>query len=56
MNNYNKGKSEYYSKKDWSKNTKGSYQKKEDKKETQGQGCLSYINKGHKIPLSCRIQ
>ena len=33
-NNY-KGKSEYYGKKDWNKNTKGSYQKKDDKKESK---------------------
>ena len=28
-----KGKNDYYGKKDWNKNTKGSYQKKEDRKE-----------------------
>ena len=33
-NNY-KGKNDYYGKKDWNKNTKGSYQKKEDKKESK---------------------
>ena len=33
-NNY-KGKNEYYGKKDWNKNTKGSYQKKDDKKESK---------------------
>ena len=54
-NNY-KGKTEYYGKRDWNKNTKGSYQKKDDKKRVQGQGCASYSNKGCKIPLSCRIQ
>ena len=30
-----KGKNDYYGKKDWNKNTKGSYQKKEDKKESK---------------------
>ena len=30
-----KGKNEYYGKKDWNKNTKGSYQKKDDKKESK---------------------
>ena len=33
-NNY-KGKNDYYGKKDWNKNSKGSYQKKEDKKESK---------------------
>ena len=33
-NNY-KGKNDYYGKKDWNKNTKGSYQKKDDKKESK---------------------
>ena len=33
-NNY-KGKNNYYGKKDWNKNTKSSYQKKEDKKESK---------------------
>ena len=33
-NNY-KGKNDYYDKKDWNKNTKGSYLKKEDKKESK---------------------
>ena len=37
------------------KNNKSSYQKKDDKKGIQGQGCLPYINQGCKIPLSCRI-
>ena len=30
-----KGKNDYYGKKDWNKNTKGSYQKKEDRKESK---------------------
>ena len=33
-NNY-KGKNDYHGKKDWNKNSKGSYQKKEDKKESK---------------------
>ena len=41
---------------DWNKNTKGSYQKKDGQQRIQGQGCLSYSNKRCKVPLPCRIQ
>ena len=51
-----KGKNEYYGKKDWNKNTKGSYQKKDEKKESKEQGCVSDSYKGCQILLSCRIQ
>ena len=47
-NNY-KGKSEYYGKKDWNKNTKGSYQKKDDKKESKDKDVYLTLTKDVKF-------
>ena len=51
-----KGKNNYYGKKDWNKNSKGSYQKKEDKKESKDKDVYLTLIKGCQILLSCRIQ
>ena len=49
-NKYNyKGKSEYYGKKDWNKNTKGSYQKKDDKKESKDKDVYLTLKKDIKF-------
>ena len=45
QNNYHKSKSEYYGKKDWNKNTKGSYQKKDDKKESKDKDVFLTLQK-----------
>ena len=47
-NNY-KGKSEYYGKKDWNKNTKGCYQKKDDKKESKDKDVYLTLTKDVKF-------
>ena len=47
-NNY-KGKTDYYGKKDWNKNTKGSYQKKEDKKESKDKDVYLTLTKDIKF-------
>ena len=44
-----KGKNEYYGKKDWNKNTKGSYQKKEDKKESKDKDVYLTLTKDVKF-------
>ena len=46
--NYN-GKNDYYGKKDWNKNTKGSYQKKEDKKESKDKDVYLTLRKDVKF-------
>ena len=48
VSNY-KGKSEYYGKKDWNKNTKGSYQKKDDKKESKDKDVYLTLTKDIKF-------
>ena len=45
----------YYGKKDWNKNTKSSYQKKDDKKESKDKDVYLTLTKRRQIPLSCRI-
>ena len=47
-NNY-KGKTEYYGKKDWNKNTKGSYQKKDDKKDSKDKDVYFTLTKDVKF-------
>ena len=47
-NNY-KGKNDYYGKKDWNKNTKGSYQKKDDKKESKDKDVYLTLTKDVKF-------
>ena len=47
-NNY-KGKNDYYGKKDWNKNTKGPYQKKEDKKESKDKDVYLTLTKDVKF-------
>ena len=47
-NNY-KGKNNYYGKKDWNKNSKGSYQKKEDKKESKDKDVYLTLTKDIKF-------
>ena len=47
-NNY-KGKNDYYGKKDWNKNSKGSYQKKEDKKESKDKDVYLTLTKDVKF-------
>ena len=47
-NNY-KGKNDYYGKKDWNKNTKGSYQKKEDRKESKDKDVYLTLTKDVKF-------
>ena len=47
-NNY-KGKTKYYGKKDWNKNTKGSYQKKDDKKESMDKDVYLILTKDVKF-------
>ena len=47
-NNY-KGKNEYYGIKDWNKNTKGSYQKKDDKKESKDKDMYLTLTKDVKF-------
>ena len=47
-NNY-KGKNDYYGKKNWNKNTKGSYQKKEDKKESKDKNVYLTLTKDVKF-------
>ena len=47
-NNY-KGKNDYYGKKNWNKNTKGSYQKKEDKKESKDKDVYLTLTKDVKF-------
>ena len=47
-NNY-KGKNDYYGKKDWNKKTKGSYQKKEDKKESKDKDVYLTLTKDIKF-------
>ena len=47
-NNY-KGKNDYYGKKDWNKNSKGSYQKKEDKKESKDKDMYLTLTKDVKF-------
>ena len=47
-NNY-KGKNGYYGKKDWNKNSKGSYQKKEDKKESKDKDVYLTLTKDVKF-------
>ena len=47
-NNY-KGKNDYYGKKNWNKNTKGSYQKKEDKKESKDKDMYLTLTKDIKF-------
>ena len=47
-NNY-KGKNDYYGKKDWNKNSKGSYQKKEDKKESKDKDVYLILTKDVKF-------
>ena len=49
-NNYT-GKNDYYGNKDWNKNTKGSYQKKEDKKESKDKDV--YLTLTKKINFHC---
>ena len=44
-----KGKNDYYGKKDWNKNTKGSYQKKEDKKESKDKDVYLTLTKDVKF-------
>ena len=44
-----KGKNVYYGKKDWNKNTKGSYQKKEDKKEPKDKDVYLTLTKDVKF-------
>ena len=44
-----KGKNEYYGKKDWNKNTKGSYQKKDDKKESKDKDVYLTLTKDVKF-------
>ena len=44
-----KGKNDYYGKKDWNKNTKGSYQKKEDKKESKDKDVYLTLTKNVKF-------
>ena len=53
-NNY-KGKNDYYGKKDWNENTKGSYQKKEDKKESKDKDVYLTLTKDVKFccPAGC---
>ena len=53
-NNY-KGKNDYYGKKDWNKNSKGSYQKKEDKKESKDKDVYLTLTKDIKFHCPCRI-
>ena len=47
-NNY-KDKNNYYGKKDWNKNSKGSYQKKEDKKESKDKDVYLTLTKDVKF-------
>ena len=47
-NNY-KGKNDYYGKTDWNKNSKGSYQKKEDKKESKDKDVYLTLTKDVKF-------
>ena len=47
-NNY-KGKNDYYGKKDWNKSSKGSYQKKEDKKESKDKDMYLTLTKDVKF-------
>ena len=47
-NNY-KGKNDYYGKNNWNKNTKGSYQKKEDKKESKDKDVYLTLTKDVKF-------
>ena len=47
-NNY-KGKNDYYGKRDWNKNTKSSYQKKEDKKESKDKDVYLTLTKDIKF-------
>ena len=44
-----KGKNDYYGKKEWNKNTKGSYQKKEDKKESKDKDVYLTLTKDVKF-------
>ena len=44
-----KGKTEYYGKKDWNKNTKGSYQRKDDKKESKDKDVYLTLTKDVKF-------
>ena len=44
-----KGKNDYYGKKEWNKNTKGSYQKKEDKKESKNKDVYLTLTKDVKF-------
>ena len=44
-----KGKNDYYGKKDWNKNTKGSYQKKEDKKKSKDKDMYLTLTKDVKF-------
>ena len=44
-----KGKNNYYGKKDWNKNTKGSYQKKDDKKESKDKDVYLTLTKDVKF-------
>ena len=48
-NNGYKGKSDYYGKKDWNKNSKGSYQKKEEKKESKDKDIYLTLTKDVKF-------
>ena len=48
-------KNDYYGKKYWNKNSKGSYQKKEDKKESKDKDVYLTLTKDVKFLLSCRI-
>ena len=48
-NNSYKGKNDYYGKKDWNKNTKGPYQKKEDKKESKDKDVYLTLTKDVKF-------
>ena len=47
-NNY-KGKNDFYGKKDWNKNTKGSYEKKEDKRESKDKDVYLTLTKDIKF-------
>ena len=44
-----------YGKKDWNKNTKGSYQKKDDKKESKDKDVYLTLTKDVKFCCPCRI-
>ena len=48
-NNSYKGKNNYYGKKDWNKNSKGSYQKKEEKKESKDKDVYLTLTKDVKF-------